>query len=274
MHIQGALRLLREDRLPRPLAAAATAYPWCYHLGAFLVDLPLFDRFALKVALFLVKRPYPESRWGGLIHAHGCGSLAAELLRRAQGEHQEPLRALLAGLLTHLAMDRVMHVPIEEACKAHLRLDETHAQLHEALENYQSLIWHRAHLGCDGLQTSWLDSLEVGPDGTRSLPRWLAPVISQCFGQVWGATPTLAEVDRWAFGIVGYRTLLKTPMGAIAIRSSERLGRERSWVAEVELQPAFDRAIELATSYLDAAGRALDDPSIDLAAEIGDGPLV
>ncbi len=276
IHIQGALRLLRDDRLPEPLARAATTRPWAYHLGSVLVDLPLFDRFPLKVALFLARRPYPESWWGTIIHGHGAGSIAAALLGRAgaAGEHRAELLALGAGVLTHLALDRVMHVPIEEAVRRHLRSGEAHSQLHEALENYQSLVWHRAHLGCDGVGSSWVDYIEVAPEGARTLPPWLSGLLGEILGEVYGQGPPRWQLDRWAAGLTGYRELLRTPLARVMVRGSEKLAHERSWVAEVELAPAYERALELGAGYLEAAGRALENTSKSLVKEVGDGPLV
>lgn len=274
LHIQGALQLQREARLPASFSAAVEDHIWAYKLGAMLVDLPLFDRFGLKVGLFLLRRPYPESQWGTVLHSRGAGSLVEALLERARGPRAEPLQAVAAGLLTHIALDRTMHQPIEAAVREHLRPTETSMQLHEALENYQSLVWHRAHRGCDGLGTPWLREITLSPDRSRRLPPWLSAVFRDALRSIHGESPTAREVDRWAAGLAGYRALLQTPMARISIRSSEELARHRPWVAEVELQPAYERGLVLAAGLLEAVADADEGARGEVAQVVGDGPLV
>jgi hypothetical protein len=274
LHIQGALRLRQGGRLPAVLDAIVGRETWAYMLGAMVPDLPLFDHFRLKVGLFLVKRPYPESRWGTVLHSRGAGSLVAALLERALGPGAEAVRAMAAGMLTHVALDRAMHEPIEAAVRAHIRPTETPAQLHEALENYQSLVWHRAHLGCDGVGTPWLREITLGPNGARRLPPWLVAVLRDALRSTYAAAPGTDQVDRWADGLHEYRTLLQTPVARIGVRSSELLARRRPWVAGVELQPAFERGLDLAATLLEAAGRTAAGEERALAEVVGDGPLV
>lgn len=277
MHIEGADRVRDDGLLPRAFERAEAVAPWAYHLGAGLVDLPLFEGFWVKVALFFAHRPYPESRWASAIHAHGSASLAAALLRRAgqATSHRDELLAVVAGLLTHLAFDRTMHQPIEAAVKAHLRPDETAAQLHEALENYQSLRWHRAHRGCNGLGTSLLrDGVRVGPGPAARMPAWLREAFSASLAEAYGQAPTQRELSGWIAGVCGYRDLLSSPAATLSIRSSERLAARRPWVAEVELEPAFERSVALSAVYLEAAHAALDAPGPGLVEALGDGPLV
>ncbi len=275
MHIQGADQVRRDGLVPSTFREAVDASPWAYRLGAFLVDLPLFDRFWLKVALFLVRRPYPESTWGTVIHTRGSASIAAALLRRARGAHQQELQAIVAGLLTHLAFDRSMHPPIEDAVARELRPGETPDQLHEALDNYQCLRWHRNHLGVDGLGTSILrESVMVCPGRAARLPGWLARDFGGSLGEAYGVKPTARELSRWTAGVCGYRDLLSTRAAQLGVRSSERLERHRPWVQEVELEPAYERALKLCATYLEVAAMAIDSPDQSFIDEIGDGPLV
>jgi len=271
MHLRGADALRRE--LPAPLDLSVGQAPWAYQLGSILVDLPLFEGFWLKVALFLTRRPYPESRWGTVIHTRGSASLAASLLRPT-GAHRSARRALVAGMLTHLALDRAMHPAIEAAVSEHLRPDETPSQLHEALENYQSLVWHRTHLNCDGLGTLLLkEGVTVGPGGSR-MPRWLVEDLRASLADVYGEGPTRQQVARWASGICAYRDLLSTPFARLGIRSSERFAENRPWVEAIELELGFERGIELAKAYLGEAAAATDEPGVSFIEAVGDGPLV
>jgi hypothetical protein len=278
MHIEGADRVRRDSMLPAAFDRAAAGATWAYHLGAALVDLPLFEGFWLKVALFFAHRPYPESRWAAALHAHGSASLAAALLRRAGEageERREVLLALVAGLLTHIAFDRSMHPPIEAAVNAHLCPDETSAQLHEALENYQSLRWHREHLGCDGLGTALLrDGVRVGPGPGARMPEWLRDAFAASLAETYGVGPSPRELSRWISGICGYRDLLGSPAALLSTRSSDRLAERRPWVADVELEPALERAVALSAAYLEAAHRAAEAQGAGLVDAIGDGPLV
>jgi hypothetical protein len=275
MHVQAAARVRRDQLIPARLAPAVDEATWAYRLGSFLVDLPLFDRFWLKVGLFFLHRPYPESLWGTVVHTRGSVSLAQALLKRSGREHRAALEALVAGLLTHIAFDRSMHPPIEEAVRQHLRPDESHAQLHEALENYQSLIWHREHLSCDGLGTSYLrEGVSVGPKKKGGMPSWLRSALRESLAEVYGQGPSDDEVRRWVGGICAYRDLLGGRLGSISVRSSEHLEARRPWVKEVELEGAWDRGLERSGEYLDHAARALEEDHHDLAVALGDGPLV
>jgi len=275
IHIHGADQLFREGGLPEGFHRAVEQARWAYSLGALLVDLPLFEGFWLKVALFLVHRPYPESHWGTVTHTKGSASLAAALLRQAHGQHRQELLAVVAGLLTHIAFDRSMHPPVEDAVGKHRRPDETWAQLHEAIENYQSLVWHRRQFDCDGMGTPLLKSaIKVSPDPrSNRLPDWLSAAFLASLGEAYGAEPSARELRGWSAGICGYRDLLSTRVGQIGVRSSDRFGEERPWVAEVELETAFQRGISLSADYLETAAAAEGQTAAFVEA-IGDGGLV
>jgi len=273
MHLEGAERVAASPDLAPSLREAATRVPWCYHLGALLPDLPLFDRFWLKVGLFLLRRPYPESRWGAIIHARGAGALAGALLEAGRERHD--LLAVLAGLLTHVALDRVMHAPIEKAVRLHVRPTETRAQLHESIENYQSLQWHRSQHGRDGLGTELVDRIEVAPAGGKRLPTCVAAAIDAALARTYGTPPSSQIVARWAQGLAAYRDLLRGPAASLSVAASERFARERPWVRSVEAQPGLDGGVEDALRYAHAAADALasGDSSV-LVRTVGDGPLV
>lgn len=275
MHIQAARQIRSEGLIPERLTSSVTAAPWAYRLGSYLVDLPLFDRFWLKVGLFFIHQPYPESLWGTVVHTRGSASLAQALLRRAPGPHEQEVEALVTGLLTHIAFDRCMHPPIEEAVRQHLRPDESHSQLHEALENYQSLVWHREHLGCDGLGTHHLrNGVFVGPTRSAKMPRWLRQLLGESLAEAYGQGPTDAELLRWARGLCAYRDMLGSRLARISITSSERFVERRPWAREVELESAWALGLERSKQYLELVKARLDDEKVDLASEVGDGPLV
>lgn len=273
MHLRGAEAI--RSHLPSPFSAAVDQASWAYQLGSFLVDLPLFDGFWTKVALFIARRPYPESPWGTVIHTRGAASLVAALLRRAGGDHRAEILALVAGVLTHIALDRAMHPAIEEAVGLHLRPVETPSQLHEALENYQCLRWHREHRNCDGLGTPLLkQGITMGPGRRASMATWLKKAFATSLGEAYGTAPRARDVSRWVAGVCGYRDLLSTPFAKIGIRSSEQLAERRPWVESVTLEPALEEGIELAIRYSRTTEESLDDPGQKLVEALGDGPLV
>jgi hypothetical protein len=275
IHIRGAEALQREGRLASPFQQAVNDYPWAYRLGALLVDLPLFDRFPLKVCLFLVRRPYPTSRWATVLHRRGSTSLAAALLQQATGVHRPEMLALVAGLLTHLALDRTMHPAVEEAVDRQVTPRETPDQLHEALENYQSLVWHRTYLGTDGVGTGLVrSSLAVGPELTGAPPRWTYEAMAAALSRVYGMAPTVGEARRWGAGLIGYRALMASPLAKVSVAASERLARERPWVARVAWQDPYHEALDLAASYIETAAAAGEGARDCLVAALGDGPLV
>src|SRR5688572_26807297 len=80
-------------------------------LGAILVDLPYFDRFALGVLRYLLRRPVAGSTWGASFHLRRPVGLGKALLRRAASlraaaptrEDGDRLLALALGYFSHLA---------------------------------------------------------------------------------------------------------------------------------------------------------------------------
>lgn len=277
MHLAAADELRRDGSMPDGLAAAVERAGWAYRLGSVLPDLPLFGGFWVKVALFLARRPYPESRWGAVVHARGAGSLLAALLEEALAS-PDPAEGLVlvAGAVTHVALDRAMHVPIEEAVRRHLRPSETAAQLHEAIENHQSLAWHRRHLGVDGVgHRPTVARIAVGPAGRRHLPPRVAEGLAAALERTYGARPAASEVAAWAAGLVAYRDLLGSALAALSVRSSERFGRERPWVLDLETEPPRDEGLATAREALAALWRAFDArDTTGLFEAVGDGPLV
>ena len=249
-------------------------------LGAVMIDLPYFDRFALGVARYLLGRPVAVSRWGDAFHrrapvALGKGLLTAARRLRARASSRQDADRVLAvalGYFSHVAVDRVLHPLVDAQARARAaRLRDSVAHQHAEVEKFHSVLLHEERLGFDFMGKAALAE-HIGVDARATVElrelsfAWRDAVIGAI-----GAAPEHAARRRWARGYGQYVALLSSPAGKLLV--PERVKAEvRPEVYDGVFAAEFTRAVELSRRTLDAALALVDtgdDAAFDAAVPEG-----
>jgi len=222
VHLTLAKHAADRADAPRMLVEAARRREDAFLLGSVLPDLPYHAHFGRQLFRHLAGREYLLSEWGDIFHTRGSGQLALGLLRhlvrtRLPAAEQAAVLALLAGYLCHHAVDRVVHPAINLLVARHegdFALPPT--AVHERLERFQSLLFHRDLLGYDILCTPFPRQLvgQIAGAGLLrpTLERPLSRALRAACLEAHGRAPGSAEWSDWLWGTTAFGVLLSSPI--------------------------------------------------------------
>jgi hypothetical protein len=258
----------------------AAARPWvsgegllqAARLGAILVDLPYFDRFARAVVNYVLKRPQAASRWGDVFH-HGrpiaflreLGETAVELSRSPlTREAGERLRAVALGYASHAAIDTAMHPMVNGMARARMRTHGgTHGQQHHEVEKFQSILFHEQRLGFDFMGTLRLHRYISVDLREVERPTPLQTALRGVLHRLYGEAPCDEELGRWARGYRQYALLLASPLGKTLAPPAAK-ERERSGLFDGPGFPRrFARAVAQSRRWVETFAAYLADGRFD-----------
>lgn len=233
-------------------------------LGALLVDLPYFYRFAAEVMRYVAKRPPRPSRWGAELHRGGAVTLLYQLVEQARQAHDSALGAIALGLVSHLAIDRALH-PLVNSLARRYPVGSGHDAAHREVEKFQSICFHERYMGRDLMGTAaltgYLDipalALVTSSAGVEPLRRaWQAAL---------GEAPSARELADCARGYRMHIRLIGSPLGKrIAPAAAKEAARPRylhgAWGT---FEQALERAVAASLAVLDAAAAALEATDLE-----------
>ncbi len=234
-------------------------------LGALLVDLPYFDRYAGEVARYALGLAPRSSPWGATLHQGGAIALLTALLEVARGEPEPAIGAVALGLASHLAIDRALHPLVNALARAHPHGD--HDASHREVEKFQSICFHERYLGRDLMGRPGIARhLTIHVVGALDQPTLARPILA-AFARVFGDAPTARELARLGRGYRAHTWLLGSPIGRrIAPPAAKEAARPRflhgGWGT---FEDHLAAAIELSLPVIDAAATVLDADDRDLA---------
>jgi hypothetical protein len=233
-------------------------------LGAVLIDLAYFDRFAFGVLRYLLGRPLATSPVGDRLHREGPVRLGKLLLRRATAlravaatrRDGERLLSLALGWFSHVAVDSRLHPLVNRlAAERATRLADNPARQHNEVEKFHSILFHEERFGFDFMGDSRLiEYIKVDARPIRDggpLDRAYRDAIAA----VHGTRLDDATLLRWTRGYAQYAALLGGWFGT-RIMPAEVKEKVRGEVYEApwgRFRDHYADAVERSTRYLEAA---------------------
>jgi hypothetical protein len=264
LHLTLAKETAARGDAPAELAAALQAQRPALLLGSILPDLPYHARFAQQLARHLLRREYLLTEWGDLWHTRGTGQLAIAMIEHAvrhqlAGVEREQVLALVAGYLSHHAVDRVVHPVINQLVQRHRLPREPVVVIHARLERYQSLFYHLDRVGFDIAGTPLPRQMvrEVAGSGLLHpmLPSSLWLALRAATLEVHGRTPDPSQLRDWLWGVTAYGHLFGSPAGRLERLRGDR-GALRTTFYQgpaVDLAAPLQQAMDLTIDYWHAA---------------------
>lgn len=229
-------------------------------LGALLVDLPYFHRFAGEVVRYLAGIPAKPSPWGPALHERGGAVLLLhELVALARRERDDDLAAIALGLASHASMDRALHPLINSLARLH-REGKNHDASHREVEKFQSICFHEVYMGKDLMGTPTITAYLTIPMASRLHEPLLSARLRQAWAAALGSAPSAKEFAGYGRGYRMHTRLLGLPLGKrIAPAAAKEQARPRylegAWG---NFSAALEAAVEASVPVINAAAAALD----------------
>jgi hypothetical protein len=225
-------------------------------VGALLVDLPYFDRFAAGLVRYVVGLPQATpSRWGDVLHGRApillgvrLGEAGVALARqKPTAEAGQYLGALALGYISHAALDTAIHPLVNRlAAQRALALGDTLAHQHTEVEKFHSILFHEQRNGVDFMGTEGAaahNRVDFSPLVAAGPVR---DALHRAMTQVLGEVPTRADFLRWTRGYALYLRALASWIGK---RVAPPAAKERE-------RPAVFDAVGFPRRFEDAVGRS------------------
>jgi hypothetical protein len=236
-------------------------------LGALLVDLPYFDRFAGEVVRYVLGIPARPSPWGADLHEGAAIALLDGVLRAARRGRDEALAAVALGLASHLAMDRALH-PLINALARKNPVGRDHGSAHREVEKFQSILFHEQYFGRDLMGTPTIEhylTLHLAP-GLHASD--LGAPIRAAFEAATGRRLPARELARFGRGYLAHTRLLGSPIGR---RIAPAAAKERARPIYLhggwgDFASHLADAVAASVAVINAAGAVLEATDADAPA--------
>lgn len=234
-----------------PLRRALVRWDDAGRLGAVLLDLAYFDRYAEEVARYALRLPPRASRWGDAIHTQRAVEILLALLGEARRSRSARVAAIALGVASHVAIDRQLHPLINALARAHGERADPGAA-HREVEKFQSILFHERYFGEDRMGSPGIVRLVQVPARELVADDEVGPALVAAFGALAadGRPPTQADLAGLARGYEQHATLLGTPLGKTLARPADKARAvprylEGSWGRfEALLEAAVTRSVE------------------------------
>ena len=244
--------------------------------GSVLIDFPYFDRFAVGVLRYMLKRPLATSPIGDELHQREPARLGRLLVQRSAALRSERatrrdgdrLLAVALGFLSHLAIDSRLHPLVNRlAIVRAVRLGDRPARQHNEVEKFQSILFHEERLGFDFMGSRRI--VEYIAVDARALTNdsLVARAYRSAIAAIHGSVPDVSIMARWVRGYAQYTQLLGSWFGGRVMPQSVK---DEVRAEVYESHPArfvdhYAEAVQRSSTYI-AAGLALVESPSDEAA--------
>lgn len=236
-------------------------------LGAVLIDLPYFDRFAVGVARYVLKRPLATSPLGDELHRCSPSRVARSLVERATAlrgnattrRDGERVLAVGLGFLSHVAVDARLHPLVNELARVRAqRLGELPSRQHGEVEKFHSILFHEARLGFDFMGDRRIaDYITVDGDRVHD-GGVVARAIAAALTSVHGSAPPFSTMARWTRGYRHYTQLLASFLGARIMPEVTKEAVREEVYDGARFVDHYAEAVQRSVAYVQA-GLALAD---------------
>lgn len=239
-------------------------------LGALLVDLPYFHRFAGEVVRYLAGIPAKPSPWGPALHEHGGAvALLHELVRVARRDRDETIAAIALGLASHASIDRALHPLVNSLARLH-KAGKNHDAAHREVEKFQSICFHEAYMGKDLMGTPTITAYLTIPLVLQLAEPRLSSQLREAWAAALGRAPSARELAGYGRGYRMHTRLLGLSVGK---RIAPPPAKERARPMYLEgdwgnFSTALESAVRASVPVLDATAAALDAEDRDAAAAL------
>ncbi len=236
LHLTFAMLLQEQSGIRAELRAACEREPVYTRLGSIFHDLPYYGNMLLEAIRYGLASAALDEPWAYRMHAVRPGNFVASFIRAA-ATSPAPLApderlALVGGLVSHAALDLVMHPLVNYCARRDAAAYGGHESWHHRqAEIHQALYFHQTKLGYDPVATGQLRRwTRVVKRGSLVRARVEAPLtvfMRDAYQGCYGGAPDGRTWSRWVRSFQHFGQVVSNPMAARKTREALRSGSLR-----------------------------------------------
>lgn len=225
--------------------SAVEAEPVYAHLGSIFHDLPYYGNVVGETVRYAFRRPAIDQPWAYRMHCIRPDRFAAAYIRSARltpGLNDRERLALVAGLLSHCALDLTLHPLVNYCARRDTALLGGHETFHHRItEKYHALFFHLERYGDDVLgHKSMLEKTRVVKQGhgrrSTAEPEIVA-FMREAYRHAYGNAPA---GDTWTRWVLNFRHFGVAVAGKLTRRNSLKVRENESFYTRYYRSDDFD----------------------------------
>ena len=225
-HLSFALSIIDDTRLPARLREACRNEPTYLRLGSIVHDLPYYGNMIIESVRYGLGAPAVDEPWAYRMHSVEPARFVASYIRaahRAPALTTDEKLALVAGLVSHCALDLALHPLVNYCARRDTRELGGHESMHHRVtEKYHALFFHVERLGRDPIGTpefrAWTQVTKRGSAWSRRVEPGLTNFIDDAYRGAYGNAP---EATRWSGWVRSFRHFGLLVGSSFAARNSQ-----------------------------------------------------
>jgi hypothetical protein len=228
LHLTFGDLVQHNELVPPAMRKACAAEPIYARFGAIFHDLPYYYAPMVFEALrYGLGAPALDEPWGYRVHSVQPERLVASYIRAAAtvpGLVEAERLSLVAGLLSHCAIDLAMHPLVNYCARRDVQRHGGHESTHHRVtEKYQALFLHLWRLGDDPIGTpAFAERCRITKSGTSLNLRVEPPILAlmaAAYRGAYGTAPLDKQFSKWVRNFRQFGILLSAP---IVAKNSQR----------------------------------------------------
>lgn len=256
VHLTLAKKAISHPDAPLSFVCASNQDDRAFFLGSIFPDLPYHQRIFSQIYRHLLKRKYLDSEWGDRFHHQRTGQFALALLlyhlqNPVPREKPNGVLALLAGYLSHYAVDSIAHPAINRQVQLLGQLVPRIPSviLHNRVELLQNIAFHYEQYGQNIIGTPLCRKMISKVAGTSilspGLPRSLWKMIHFACQNTFCKVPSIQMIRDWMRGVTVYGHIMANPLVRMSHGRDglQKIIDKAEWGETVDLQRPLDEAI-------------------------------
>lgn len=209
-HLTFGELVARHPQVHAAVRAAVDAEPTYTRLGAIFHDLPYYGNMVVEAIRYGLRRPAIDAPWAYRMHCIRPDRFVAGFVRSARvtpGLVESERLALIAGLLSHCALDLTLHPLVNYCARRDTALYGGHETFHHRItEKYHALFFHLERFGDDVIgKPAFYEKTRVVKHGSGHRPVAEAQIVafmSEAYRHAYGNAP---QGDQWRRWVLHFR---------------------------------------------------------------------
>lgn len=222
LHLSFGLSIANDERVPARIRQACRREPTYVRLGSIVHDLPYYGNMMVEAIRYGLGSPAVDEPWAYRMHSVEPARFVASYIRAAHetpGFLPDERLALVAGLVSHAALDLALHPLVNYCARRDARELGGHESMHHRVtEKYHALFFHVDRLGEDPIGTAefrrWTNITKAGSAVSARVEPALQAFIADAYRGAYGDAPERQQWCNWVRSFRHFGLLVGMPIAA------------------------------------------------------------
>jgi hypothetical protein len=231
LHLTFGMLVKEQPQIRPALRAACEREPVYTRLGSIFHDLPYYGNMIFEAIRYGLASAALDEPWAYRMHAVRPGHFIASFIRAAATSPAElgadERLALVGGLVSHAALDLVMHPLVNYCARRDAAAYGGHESWHHRqAEIHHALYFHQERLGFDpvasGQLRRWTRVVKRGSLVRARVEAPLTEFVRDAYRGCYGGAPDARTWARWVRSFQHFGQVVSNPMAARKTREALR----------------------------------------------------